>query len=244
MSGNKNTQPMTPGFDGLMDLTGNDRIDIIDAALYGGIFAGANRGVSAVIDKASDSSELLKVMKARTAEKGSVAQKAAKALDKGASKAFVKSTDLLDAAVAGIRRQPATQKVIAQAGEARKVATAVGKTASAAGKSAGSAAKAAGASVKVTAKAGAKAAKPLAKPAARLAKPIAGAGAVVELAEGDVTGAGAELVDAGLLFAWPFGTVAVLGTMALTTTYGLATGQSDYIALGPAGLAEREISGD
>jgi len=238
----------TPGLDGLLDLTGDGKIDLIEAAAYGGVFGGAGRAgskiVGKILDDAADGSKLLESIKERRKLKGSSVIKGAKALDKGADKLFLKGTQFLDDAVAGIRRTPAAAKVIEEAGKAQRTTQAVGKAASSAVRTGTAAAKAAASSAKVTAVAGAKAAKPLAKPAARLAKPLAGAGALVEVAEGDATGAAAEVADAALLFAWPFGTAAVLGTMAVTTTYGLATGQSDYIAVGPTGLAERAITGD
>lgn len=68
-------------------------------------------------------------------------------------------------------------------------------------------------------------------------------GSIMELADGDITGAGAELGDAGLV-ATGYGAPVVGATMVGTTIYGLATGKHDYILTGPIGAAEVYATGD
>lgn len=68
-------------------------------------------------------------------------------------------------------------------------------------------------------------------------------GSIIELAEGDVTGAAAELGDAGLV-ATGYGAPVVAATMVGTTAYGLATGKHDYILTGPIGALEVRATGD
>jgi len=154
-----------------------------------------------------------------------------------ATKAFHAVTDALDEAGNKVVRSDPLAKISEAADKGADLAKAGARTGA-------DALKAGAKAAKPLVKAGGKAIKPAVKPLARVAKPIAGAGAIIELAEGDYTGAAAEVADAALLFAFPFGTAAVLGTMVASTTYGLATGQSDYIGVGPTGLAERVITGD